>query len=102
MIMTTIMVMVTSILNPSWRNGWPAANLRSMSASEIIQQIKKLTPEERREVEAYLREDWALKDAPVTRTAQEDAPTGQVSAEFKAVVGKVFAENEELFRKLAQ
>jgi hypothetical protein len=58
-----------------------------MSASEVIEEIKQLPPEERRKVAAYVR---------------EMETTGKVSDGFKGMADEVFKTNDELFRKLAQ
>ncbi len=58
-----------------------------MSATEVIEEIKQLPPEEQRKVAAYIHE---LEKA------------GKVSDEFKHIAGEVFKTNDELFRKLAQ
>jgi len=63
-----------------------------MSAAEIIEQIKQLSPEERREVFSLVHD---LEREPA---AAEDG----VSPEFRRLADKVFNRNEELFRKLAQ
>lgn len=60
-----------------------------MSAVEVIEQIKRLPPEEWGKVMSYME-----------RNAPQPEPA--VSDEFKAIAGKVFSQNEELFRKLAQ
>lgn len=60
-----------------------------MSASEVIEQIKKLPPDEWGKVRSFME-----KHAPEPRPA--------VSGEFKKIAGKVFSQNKELFRKLAQ
>ncbi len=60
-----------------------------MSAAEVIEQIKKLPPEERRKVCSFVVTEFADN-----RTVPDD--------EFKAIAAKVFDRNEELFRKLAQ
>lgn len=101
-----------------------------MSAAEVIQQIEQLEPEERQEVISHfmlaavaaLRSSDGQKllaanfgqrkplqaGAPsaasgvtssAVRQRDVDAP---ITEEFKAIAGKVFARNEELFRKLAQ
>jgi hypothetical protein len=67
-----------------------------MSATEIIQQLENLPPEEQRKVFAYLRAHETAASAP------GDQPTGVVSEEFKKIADDVFAKNDELFRKLAQ
>lgn len=60
-----------------------------MSAAEVIDQLKKLSPEDRRAVRSYLNDD---------RLEVEQ----QVPEEFKQIANRVFTRNEELFRKLAQ
>ncbi len=60
-----------------------------MSAAEVIDQLKKLGPEDRRKVRSYLEEECR----PVEQS---------VSGEFKQIANRVFTQNEELFRKLAQ
>jgi hypothetical protein len=57
-----------------------------MSATEVIEEIKQLPPEERRKVVAYIHQ----------------LETGEVSEEFKRIADEVFKTNDELFRKLAQ
>jgi hypothetical protein len=57
-----------------------------MSATEVIEEIKQLPPEEQRKVAAYFS---GLKFE-------------EVSQEFKQMANGVFATNDELFRKLAQ
>jgi hypothetical protein len=57
-----------------------------MSATEVIEEIKQLPPEERQKVAAYVRE---LES------------TG-IGNDFKRLADEVFKTNDELFRKLAQ
>ncbi len=64
-----------------------------MSATEIIEQIKKLPPEEQQKIAAFLDEFGKTSDA---------KPDTKVSESFKSVADKVFTTNAELFRKLAQ
>jgi hypothetical protein len=64
-----------------------------MSATEIIEQIKKLPSEEQQKLAAYFDE--------VKREASGKSASG-VSAEFERIADKVFQDNAELFRKLAQ
>jgi len=64
-----------------------------MSATEIIEEIKKLPPEEQQKIAAYLDE--------FSKQNTGKANTG-VSESFKQVADKVFTTNAELFRKLAQ
>jgi hypothetical protein len=84
-----------------------------MSTAEIIEQIKKLTPEERRKVRSCLEQlDDLVKelDAGRTKTAglvdKARAATSTVnfipSETFEAAKKKVFAENHELLRRLAK
>jgi hypothetical protein len=58
-----------------------------MSATEVIEEIKQLPPDEQRKVLAYIHE---LETA------------SGVSEEFKRIADEVFKTNDELFRKLAQ
>jgi hypothetical protein len=63
-----------------------------MSAAEVIELIKKLPPEEKAEVIAFVRSAEAESTGP-----------GQVASEaFRAAADKVFTQHRELFRKLAQ
>ena len=59
----------------------------SVSAQEVIEEIKQLPREEQQKVAAFVRE------------LEASAP---VSDEFKRVADEVFTTNAELFRKLAQ
>ena len=65
-----------------------------MSAAEIIELIKKLPPEERAEVIAYARNGPAEQDERTIRYATDE--------EFDRARKKVFTENHELLRRLAQ
>jgi hypothetical protein len=65
-----------------------------MSAAEIIELIKKLPPEERAEVFAFAEEAKAQTPQRPVRYIPLD--------EAKRVADKIFTENEELFRRLAQ
>ena len=58
-----------------------------MSATEVIEEIKQLPPEEQRKVVAFIHEIESR---------------GEVSEEFKRIADEVFKTNDELFRKLAQ
>jgi len=60
-----------------------------MSAAEVIEEIKKLSPRDREVVGEFLRE----------LSTREPS---RVSDEFKRVADEVFATNSELFRKLAK
>jgi hypothetical protein len=62
-----------------------------MSAAEIIELIKKLPPEERAEVIAFAK---AEEPARQIKYADNEA--------FERAAKKVFAENKELLRRLAQ
>ncbi|HEX3800687.1 MAG TPA: hypothetical protein VH413_18480 [Verrucomicrobiae bacterium] len=64
-----------------------------MSGTEIIEEIRKLSSEERKQVVAYVNE-IQKSDA---LDSDED-----ITPEFKRVVDEVFTTNAELFRKLAQ
>jgi hypothetical protein len=67
-----------------------------MNAAEIIELIKKLPPEERAVVEAYLRgekTEMRVEEGGVSYLPQDEA-------ERRA--RRIFAENRELFRRLAQ
>ena len=67
-----------------------------MSAAEIIEQIKTLTPAQQAEVAAFLRG----MDSCVVR---EDSGVRYISKEEARALSKpIFEENAELFRKLAQ
>ena len=76
-----------------------------MKAAEIIELIKKLSPEERAEVMAFLKDaelgaggkDFRAEEAATQRTVR------YISKEkFDEVVPKIFEKHEELFRRLAQ
>jgi hypothetical protein len=60
-----------------------------MSATEVIEEIKQLPPEERQKVAAYIH-------------GLETMSGEAVSDEFKRIADEVFKKNDELFRKLAQ
>jgi len=67
-----------------------------MSAAEIIEQIKALSPEERSEVIAFVRStenDDAKTDGAVRYSDDES---------FEAVADRVFEKHAELFKKLAE
>jgi hypothetical protein len=66
-----------------------------MSAQEIIEQIKALAAEERRQVQAYLQGDVAESDASLDAAAAR-------TAGFDAALEDVFTKHDELFRKLAE
>jgi len=73
-----------------------------MSTAEIIEQIKKLTPEERREVEVFLTDFQTARDAQSAGDSEDSSAANDVSVEFKSIAGKVFDSNNDLFRKLAE
>ena len=58
-----------------------------MSATEVIEEIKQLSPEEQRKVAAFIHQIESH---------------GEVCEEFKRIADEVFTTNDELFRKLAQ
>ena len=62
-----------------------------MSASEVIEMIKKLPPDDRRQVEEFFRDHQA---APET----EFIPRADLEKSAK----EIFARHDTLFRKLAQ
>ncbi len=64
-----------------------------MSATEIIEEIKKLPREEQQKIAAYL-DEFTKKSG--------RKPNAEVSESFKRVADKVFTTNAEMFRKLAQ
>jgi hypothetical protein len=61
-----------------------------MNAHEIVEQIKALPPEEQSEVAAYLD---AVPDEPADPAIRPG---------FEEAVRKIFAEYDDLFRKLAE
>jgi len=65
-----------------------------MSATEVIEQIKKLPREEQQKVVSYIH---AAEDAEAL-----EKPRPKVSEEFKRSADEMFTTNAELFRKLAQ
>ena len=67
-----------------------------MSAAEIIEQIKAMTPAQQAEVAAFLR---GLESSVV----REDSGVRYISKdEARELSQPIFEENAELFRKLAQ
>ena len=67
-----------------------------MSTAEIIEQIEKLSPEERERVFAFVKsllETDVLHDEPTVRYMD--------AQKAKAVSAEIFSEHAELFRKLA-
>ncbi len=67
-----------------------------MSAAEIIELIKKLPPEEKAEVREFLK-NGAADSAPVERKIRYIS-----NEEFDKIAPKIFADNHELLRRLAQ
>lgn len=63
-----------------------------MSAAEVIEMIKKLPPEERAQVRAFVNEGDVVSGA-VQYIKKE---------EFEKIAPKLFADNRELLRRLAQ
>ena len=69
-----------------------------MSAAEIIELIKKLSPEERAEVLAFAKNGEAE-----TKTPPAERKIRYISnEEFEKIAPKIFADNHELLRRLAQ
>ena len=66
-----------------------------MSAQEIIEQIKALPADERRQVEAFLTGFTPDKGAAVDAGAAR-------KAKFDSALEQVFTRHDELFRKLAE
>ena len=65
-----------------------------MSATEVIEQIKKLPQEEQQKVASFIH---AAEESGVLQK-----PSSKVSEEFKRMADEMFTTNAELFRKLAQ
>jgi hypothetical protein len=63
-----------------------------MSAAEVIEQIKKLPPEEKAKVVNFA----------ISQSIHAPASGTDVGDDFKQTAQKVFATNADLFRKLAQ
>lgn len=66
-----------------------------MSATEIIEEIKKLPREEQEKVVSFV-------DAAKAAGALARPPEGEVSDEFRRIAEEVFATNTELFQRLAR
>ena len=64
-----------------------------MSATEVIELIKKLPPEQQAEVRIFVNRDEGAEGSPVRYI-----PTG----EFEKIAPKIFEDNRELLRRLAQ
>lgn len=65
-----------------------------MSATEVIEQIKKLPREEQQKVVAFIH---AAEDAGALQK-----PSPKITGEFKRMAEEMFTNNAELFRKLAE
>jgi hypothetical protein len=65
-----------------------------MSATDVIEQIKKLPREEQQKVVSFIH---AAEDAGALTK-----PATKVTEEFKRSADEMFTTNAELFRKLAQ
>lgn len=63
-----------------------------MSAAEIIELIKKLPPEEKAEVIAHFQKERVEKETVLHAT----------DSDFERAAKRVFAENHDLLRRLAQ
>ena len=64
-----------------------------MSASEIIEEIKKLPRDEQQKIAIYFDE---------IQRKQTGKSESSVSEEFKRIADEAFRTNDELFRKLAK
>lgn len=75
-----------------------------MNAAEIIEMIKKLPPEERAEVMAFLMklEETRVEVGRVEETGLDPRINFLPQAEAERRAAKIFRENHELFRRLAQ
>lgn len=75
-----------------------------MNAAEIIEMIKKLSPEERAEVMAFLREkeERVEEVGRVEETGLDSKMNFLPQAEAERCAARIFRENHELFRRLAQ
>jgi hypothetical protein len=71
-----------------------------MSAAEVIALIKKLPPEERAEVSAFLQKEGVA--ACVEEAVEEKKVRYASNDEFEKVLPRVFEKHRELFRRLAQ
>ena len=67
-----------------------------MSAIEVINEVRELSLEEQEQVLNFLQDK--LRPHKLT----EDEVKYAVDADFKKAAGKVFRENDNLFRRLAQ
>jgi hypothetical protein len=78
-----------------------------MNAAEIIEMIKKLSPEERTEVMAYLQDRGvAVEEAGAKYPGAEQPAERKIrtipQAEAERIANDIFDRHSELFRKLAQ
>ena len=71
-----------------------------MTAAEIIESIKKLSPEERAEVRAFL--NTGSESGRVEEAQVEPKVNYLPQAEAERRAATIFRENHELFRRLAQ
>lgn len=70
-----------------------------MSAADIIEQIKKLTPEDRRKVRAYLTGESST----VSNEAEVPPQLKTIPSDtFETAKKRVFDENRELLARLAK
>ena len=67
-----------------------------MSAAEVIEMIKRLPPRDRMEVEAF------VKSGPSVGSEETPASNYLPQEEAERIAAKIFKENHELFRRLAQ
>ncbi len=65
----------------------------TMSAAEVIELIKKLPPEERAAVAAFVNEGTTVAEPQVKYLSKE---------EVEKIAPEIFTKHHELFRKLAQ
>lgn len=77
-----------------------------MSATEVIEMFKALPAEERREVEAFVRqyreEVTAVVREECSAVEEQDSVRFAAQSEVKASLGAVMNEYAPLFRKLAE
>lgn len=73
-----------------------------MSAAEIIALIKKLPPEEKAEVAAFLKADGEQKELRAEETGVEPKVKYIPLADAERIADGIFDRHHELFRKLAQ
>lgn len=76
---------------------------QAMTAAEIIELIKKLPPEEKAEVIAFLQEKQAGVAEPTGIYDAAERPVRYIAKdEFEKIAPKIFEDNRELLRRLAQ